>query len=244
MTLCTAEKSSSPNPSTLAWANSSCAASAVGAIWVCWQLTQRARRRSFSMCFKGKLQTWFIDALVHHRPVGDLEEAGDVGAVDVVARRAVLVGSVGRRLVDDFMMRNSFWSTSSRVQPGAGCSGSSPDRRRPRHRRWPPCPGRTGSWRPGRFTPSGRSACWRPRRPRRRRSSAGSAASLALISFWVALGNAQSALWFQSGLWSASASPGCRWRWVLLGVLLDAAARTFLRSMMKASFSRSMPSSS
>ena len=34
------------------------------------------------------------------------------------------------------------------------------------------------------------------------------AASLPLISFWVALGNAQSALWSQSGLWFAFPSAG------------------------------------
>src|SRR5512137_887196 len=39
------------------------------------------------------------DALVQHR-VGDLEEAGDVGAVDVVTRRAETIRRLDARLVD------------------------------------------------------------------------------------------------------------------------------------------------
>ena len=55
-------------------------------------------------------------ALVQHR-VGDLEEAGDVGAVDVVARRAEVLGGVaGRSVWMLFMISCSRLSTSSRVQ--------------------------------------------------------------------------------------------------------------------------------
>ncbi len=142
------------------------------------------------------------ESLVEHR-VGDLDEAGDVRAVRRSCPGVPYSSAVSLHLRVDRL--------HDVLQPGvdllalprkaAGGPASSPGRRPRRRRRSPPCPGRRGC-RPSRTARRRRasSACSRPRRRRTRRRSSRFAASFALISFWVALGNAHSAGMAHSGL--------------------------------------------
>jgi hypothetical protein len=114
------------------------------------------------------------EALVHHR-VGDLEEAGDVGAVDVVAGGAVLGGGVDALLVDGlhdavqagvdlFARPGEAQAVLRHLEAGGGHAAG--------------VGGLAGTVEDAGLEElldafGGRSACWRPRRPRRRRSSAG-----------------------------------------------------------------------
>ena len=124
--------------------------------------------------FRRALSFFFLqeshDALSHHG-IGHLEEAGDVGAHDVVGRLvAVFCGGFGSASAKmPFMMPLSFSSTSSNVQLQAhGSSGSSPEPEVATPPALAALPGakstpssaRTARW------PPGWRACWRLR-PRR-----------------------------------------------------------------------------
>jgi len=133
-------------------------------------------------------------ALVHHR-VGHFNEAGDVRAVHVMPGVPYFSPS-GANFVIVLWMYEQPASTSSRSTQPACCSAPSPilKSRRPAGVRRFPRPEK--NLRVEELISRRRcsSACSRLRRQRRRRSSTDSRRSLPLISFWVALGNAHSAL--------------------------------------------------